>query len=115
MAHLDAQPLDGPNMQEVLGNLGRLLSDKTFIKEGDDLERCVAKDLEPELIPLLDCLKAKKVRLDTCSHLYIANTERSHLVQATLFFTQLDPNQQEFATQADLPILFQFKFGVGTP
>ena len=115
MAHLDSQPLDGSNVQEILGNLGRSLSDRTFIKEGDDLERCVAKDLEPELIPLLDCLKAKKVRLDTCSHLYIAKTERSHLVQATLFFAQLDSKRQKFATQPDLPTSFRSKYGVGTP
>ena len=56
MAHLDSQTLDGPNVQDILGDLGMLLANKVFTKEGSDLERYVANDLESKIIPLLRVL-----------------------------------------------------------
>ncbi|MCJ1357610.1 MAG: hypothetical protein MMC33_007606 [Icmadophila ericetorum] len=56
MAHLDSQTLDGPNVQDILGDLGMWLANKVFTKEGSDLERYVANDLESKIIPLLRVL-----------------------------------------------------------
>lgn len=60
MAHLDLQDL-ADRVGNVLDDLAKWLSDKKFVKEADNTERCIEEDLESALRPLLLELDFMKV------------------------------------------------------
>lgn len=62
MPHLDLQDL-GPNVKKKLDSLGDWLSNKEFVKLGENLEMCNAEGLKSEITALLPSLEFVKVYL----------------------------------------------------